>query len=207
MKEIWKDIFYVDCRTKELVDYRGLYQVSNFGNIKNITNNHILKGDTSSKYGHTRVYLYKNKKRKRYLKHRIVAHMFLELIDGKVYIDHIDTNPLNNNVNNLKWCTFKENYNNPLTKEKHSNNQFGKIGDKNKLSIKIIGINLDTKEKIIFNGLRDAERHGFKHGAISNCCKGKVKKHKGYKWYYLEDYLNMATLSEADAETVGTCND
>lgn len=37
--------------------------------------------------------------------------------------------------------------------------------------------------------------------------RGQRKSHKGYKWYYLEDYLNMAILSEANTETVGTCND
>ena len=43
MKEIWKDIFYVDNRNNEIIDYRGLYQVSNFGNVKNIKTNKILK--------------------------------------------------------------------------------------------------------------------------------------------------------------------
>lgn len=209
MEEIWKDIYYIDCLTKEIVDYRGLYQVSNLGNIKNILNNNILKGDSSSKYGHTRVYLYKNKKRNRYLKHRIVAHMFLELVDNKLYIDHIDTNPLNNNVNNLRWTTLEENNNNPLTKEKHTgskNSQFGKTGRKNKKSIKIICVDLNTKEIIIFDGMRDAERNGFEHSSVSRSCKNN-KPYKNKLWYYLKDYLNTATLSEADLETDGTCND
>ena len=36
MEEIWKDIYYVDSITGELVDYRGLYQVSNLGRVKQL---------------------------------------------------------------------------------------------------------------------------------------------------------------------------
>ena len=43
MEEIWKDIYYVDFRNNEIIDYRDLYQVSNFGNVKNIKTNKILK--------------------------------------------------------------------------------------------------------------------------------------------------------------------
>ena len=35
--------------------------------------------------------------------------MFIENKDNKPYVNHIDYNPLNNNVTNLEWCTQKEN--------------------------------------------------------------------------------------------------
>ena len=209
MDEIWKDIFYVDCLTNKVVDYRNFYSVSNYGNIKNLKTNKLINGDTSSKYGHIRVYLYKNGKRERFLKHRIIAHMFLELVENKRYIDHIDTNPLNNHVLNLRWCDFKENRNNPLTKIKYTginNSQYGKTGKENKKSIKIIAIDLTTGEKIMFDGMREAERNGFAHSNISRSCKTKIP-YKNKLWFKLEDYLNMTTLSQDNEETVVRCND
>ena len=34
--EIWKDIYYVDTLSGEIVDYRGYYQASNLGNIRSV---------------------------------------------------------------------------------------------------------------------------------------------------------------------------
>ena len=34
--ELWKDIYYIDTITKEVVDYRGKYQISNTGKVKSI---------------------------------------------------------------------------------------------------------------------------------------------------------------------------
>ena len=36
MEEIWKDIYYYNEPKKEWVDYRGLYQVSNFGRVRSL---------------------------------------------------------------------------------------------------------------------------------------------------------------------------
>ena len=35
---------------------------------------------------------------------------------------------------------------------------------------------------VIFNTMREAEKKGFKHGAISKCCRGIKHSHKGYVW-------------------------
>lgn len=50
MKEIWKDIHYIDCVSMKEIDYRELYQVSNFGRVKNIKHKkeHFLKNEITS---------------------------------------------------------------------------------------------------------------------------------------------------------------
>ena len=62
------------------------------------------------------VKLKKNQKSKKHYIHRLVATAFLNKDYGKDYIDHINTNYLDNRVKNLRWCTQKENQNNELTK-------------------------------------------------------------------------------------------
>ena len=97
------------------------YFVSNFGNIKNSKTNRILKPSIHKK-GYKLVVLCKNGIRKTFKVHRLVGKAFLENVDDKPMIDHIDNNPANNNVKNLRWCSQKDNLAN---QGKQKNNKSG----------------------------------------------------------------------------------
>ena len=103
MSEEWRDI----------EGYEGFYQISNLGNVKSLTNrsNHkeekILKLNTNGKY--YLVNICKNTKKKTLLIHRLVAKAFIDNPNNLPQINHINGNKLDNRVENLEWCTCREN--------------------------------------------------------------------------------------------------
>lgn len=106
MKEIWKPV----------VGYENYYAVSSSGFVKNIKTNKILSNKRinkgrGSKFGYIRVSL----KGKNFYLHKLIAYAFILNPLNKKYVDHLDGDSLNNNVDNLMWVTAKENNNNPIT--------------------------------------------------------------------------------------------
>ena len=107
--EIWKDI----------PNYEGYYQASNLGRIKSLLfqnnlNNKKYKREKIlkpklTKDNCSRVELWKDGKHKTYLTYRLVALTFLGKPEEGMTVNHKDGNRLNNNIDNLEWCTRKEN--------------------------------------------------------------------------------------------------
>lgn len=99
---------------KDIIDYDGLYQVSNLGNIKSLKYN---KERQIKLYLDNSGYLMINLCRygivKKRLIHQLVAESFLDhkRCGMKLVVNHIDFNKTNNNVNNLEIVTQRENAN------------------------------------------------------------------------------------------------
>lgn len=111
------------------------YEVSNLGRIKSLKWNGSGKevgyGSLNKNSGYMRKdlsYTDKNgnKKQKTYYVHRLVAMMFIDNPDNKLFIDHKNTDKANNRVDNLRWVTYKENMNNDTTKKNMSKAQKSK---------------------------------------------------------------------------------
>lgn len=112
-EEYWKDIIINN------IDYTGLYQVSNLGNVRSLDRylqdttgrrklffvKGIIIKQTKTHKGYYTVMLSKDNIRKKYFVHRLVATMFIDNPDNLQQVNHMDECKTNNNVNNLEWCT------------------------------------------------------------------------------------------------------
>ena len=96
-KEIWKTI----------EDFPN-YEVSNLGNVRNKKRGILLKQTMGREGRYLSVYLCNNGKENTQRVHRLVAEAFLGKHPGMV-VNHIDGDKLNNCLDNLEWCTAKEN--------------------------------------------------------------------------------------------------
>lgn len=84
------------------------YAVSNTGLIKTIKSNKIHS--QFERYdGYMQATLHSKGKGKNFKVHRLVAMMFLENENNLPYVNHKDGNKKNNNVDNLEWCTPRQN--------------------------------------------------------------------------------------------------
>jgi len=59
--------------------------------------------------GYLSITLCKNNQPKGFSVHRLVAQTFIPNPENKPEVNHKDCNPSNNNLENLEWCTYKEN--------------------------------------------------------------------------------------------------
>ena len=115
----------------------------------------------------------------RFLAHRLVAMAFLENPNDYPCVNHKDENPLNNNVDNLEWCTHKynSNYGTAIsrTREKQLNDPA-----KSKQVLRING-----NEIVKYPSAKQAERELHINNAnIIACCLGKRKSAGGFRWGY-----------------------
>jgi hypothetical protein len=95
-QEIWKDI----------KGYEGLYQISNYGNIKRIkSRGRFLKGSVTNK-GYRMVVLTKEKKERRIFVHRIIAQAFIPNPDNYPIVNHKNAQKEDNSISNLEWTTI-----------------------------------------------------------------------------------------------------
>jgi hypothetical protein len=194
-EEIWKDI----------EGFEGLYQISSFGRVKSLpkkwvmTNNfgtfwvmkdeRILSPVISNK-GYYVLSLVKNKRKKQFRVHQLVATHFLENNGNYNCINHIDGDKLNNNIENLEYCTHSHNQKEAfrLGLKQPSKSMLGRLDDLCPNSIPINQYTLDGVFIKRWNSAREAMRHmGKKSNKIYMCCKHRKSQMYGYKWEYADE--------------------
>ena len=181
--EQWRVIDYVDCKSgKEVVDEKLM--VSSYGRVLSIKSEvpNLIKPVVQNA-GYQIIKVNGTWK----TLHRIIAHLFLEPIEGKNEVDHIDGNKFNNHISNLQWIKHRENLqkkvsaklrkkdmviDRSLMSEEHKND---------KCSVYMLDINGNLIEK--FNSVKSAAlATNSSSQMISECVNGNRLIYRGHMW-------------------------
>ena len=185
-KEVWKDV----------KGYEGLYQVSDFGNVRSldrISNNRSICGrrlkQINDKNGYKKVMLFKKGSHIYIGVHRLVAKTFLLNPHNYPQVNHKDENKSNNCVNNLEWCSSRYNSNYGTRNRRISQAMYN-----GKNSMKVVQLNKEGKPIKVWESVHQIEREtGYRHTDICACCNSHKSNHtyKTYFWIYYSDYVKM----------------
>jgi hypothetical protein len=170
--EIWKDI----------VGYEGLYQVSNLGNIKSVNKNKILSPKHNHD-GYLRIQLWRKQHVIFVGIHRLVSEAFIENPDNKPFVNHINGIKNDNRLENLEWCTQRENINHAWK------NGLSKSQINGKHSKAVDQLDLNGNYIKTFASQMEVERQlGIPHTQVSAVCLNKKNYNTagGYKWRFSE---------------------
>lgn len=91
---------------KDIIDYEGLYKISNKGRI--LSYGHYSKYgivNQTTNRGYFYITLYKDQIPTTFTVHRLIARHFIPNPENFPVVDHIDRNRQNNDISNLRWCT------------------------------------------------------------------------------------------------------
>ena len=161
--EEWKDIPY------EIVNGVKEYKISNCGRVKN------HKGRITEGSKHESGYLWVSIALKQYVLHRLVAKVFIPNPENKEHVNHIDGNKKNACLNNLEWCTPKEN-----SIHAHKNGLNSNIKPIIQYDIHMNKINEFKSKKEASNTLN------INYASIHKCCTNRQKNTDGFIFKYLE---------------------
>lgn len=199
MREEWRDV----------VGLEGMYQVSNYGNVRSVDRFVNNKSNTKTKIkgvvmklqenhkGYMAIVLHKNNVPISKLVHRLVAEAFLENTNNLPQVNHIDTDKKNNRVDNLEWVSNYDNMQHAVKNGcyKHAFTEKTKLAVQKNLNYarkaRIRSVRqYDNEGNLVneFESIADAERKtGVNNSKITMCCKHRRNHAGGYVWKYVEE--------------------
>lgn len=174
---MWKKFIYEGQETD--------YSVSTEGEVRKDTTNYILS--QSSQQDYKFVGLIINGKQKRMRVHRMVALTFIDNPDNKPYVNHINGNRSDNNVENLEWVTPSENTQHAV------NTGLFKSGR----TRAVIQYNLNGEQMATFESATEAARQtGGSQSKITMCCRRQRDSANDYQWRYYDDIQDVQKIEK-----------
>ena len=180
---------------KEVVGYEGVYEVSDKGRVRSVDRVDRIgrkrRGQeikpATQKNGYKFISINHDGKQKHALVHRLVAEAFLENADGLPEVNHKNENKADNSVENLEWCTHKQNHNYGTGHKKSAEKQ----------SVSVVQKNVDGEIVARWRSIREAARTtGAGRKEIGRCCNGKLRTSNGYIWEYADDRQSRTAIQD-----------
>lgn len=181
----------------QIQGFEGFYEISDLGNVRSVERHverprfgkvelvrrlSIAVKQSINYKGYMGVVLQRDGSRKSLLVHRLVAAAFCEQ-NGGDQVNHINSVRHDNRVENLEWCTGKENVAHAM--ENHPN----KWGRKAVCAIK------DGEIVYTFESAKEAGRNGFHSGNISSALNGRLRTTGGYEWVLRSDLEALGAIN------------
>jgi hypothetical protein len=186
--EIYENLSLEDLPNEEwrdVVEYEGLYQVSNLGRVKSLERKGMrterMLRQNPSQNGYLAVTLQKERKRKTFKTHKLVAMCFLPIEDGKNEINHIDEDKQNNKLDNLMRCdrSFNINYGSRSSVVSY------KLRNRSDQSKVVLQLNNNGEVIKRFRSVAEASRfYNCFPSCIQRVCVGKNNEYKGMYFKY-----------------------
>ena len=186
--EIWKDIFW----------YKWIYQISVFWRLRSLNREYELCWNWWNKYIRKKkwqlvkwnlnkkhwyiIYHLRNKKRKAFPWHILVANNFIINPENKPQVNHINWIKTCNFAWNLEWCTSKENIS-------HSENVLWNLNlfktNNPNPKRKVNQYDLQWRFIKVWNSMMEIEKElFFHHSNIWACCRGIHKQAYNFIWKF-----------------------
>lgn len=173
-----------------IIDECPYYAISNTGLVKNLRTDRILKYGNKKRY--YTVALHADGRRMDRYVHRLVALAFLPNPNNLQYVNHLDHNIHNNNVENLEWCTSSEN-----ARHSYENNRRKEEYQTVRAHIQQLATNTSKKRVLqydlhnnliaAFESAAEAARQtGVNGRSIGMVCHGQRRTAGGYIWRFQE---------------------
>lgn len=208
-KEVWKDV----------QGYEGIYEISNFGRVKSVARTkkcgdmtlhykERIKSINKNAYGYPCVTLCKNGKSTARPIHILVATAFIDNPENKPHVDHINTDKSDYRIENLRWCTVKENANNVLTRKHCRENTYSKENLEKRIITRKNG-STKTRPITVYQYTKNGElvmeyessRHASRVTGIHSTLIRKVAKNEygfagGFFWSYKKDVNSIPKIRQ-----------
>ena len=152
------------------------YFISSFGRVRNYKDE--VMAQQLSMNGYSRCELYKDGSKKKYNIHRLVAKAFIDNPKNYEQVNHKDCVKTNNHVDNLEWCTPKQNVHHAI-----ANGRQGKPPFKPVVQIDKNGYVFARYESVT----AASEAVGVNPTSVTAALTGKSMTCKGYVWRYEDE--------------------